>query len=98
MPGLNVLNNKKKLKKKYYFRLSNTTVHFNSKLKYKIQQVFVPPNVNPLAHRIAIIEIDGFVSFDEFNQAVHLPQFPFHGLANELAVTYFDDDFAFVRK
>lgn len=49
--------------------------------------------------KIAIIEIGGFQKFDKFIQPAVLPHLPFHGLAENLAVSYYDDTFTrFLRK
>lgn len=36
----------------------------------------------------AILEIDGFMPFDEYHQPAALPQLPFHGLTEYLATAY----------
>lgn len=41
---------------------------------------------------MAILEIDGFQKFDKYDQPAVLPHFPFHGLAENLAVTYMGDN------
>lgn len=42
--------------------------------------------------------MDGFKTFDKYDQPAVIPHLPFHGLAENLAVTYFDEHWAYVTR
>lgn len=60
--------------------------------------MFLNPSTNPLAYRMVIIEMDRFKPFDDYNQPAALPHLSFHGLTENIAVTYLDDRLGFVLK
>lgn len=96
---LNIFQNvtktiKKIINEQILFRLANLRVHFNSKISFDVEYIFT----NHFACKIAILEIDGFMTFDELHQPAVLPQLPFPGLAEYLAVSYLNEKFARVTQ
>lgn len=75
------------------FRLENTVVRFNKKTFYSVNYIFLNQQNNA-----AILEIDGFQPFNEYNQPAVFPHVPFNGSSEFVAVTYRDDDLKFITQ
>lgn len=74
-------------------RLENTAVRFNKRTVYNVNHIFVHQQNNA-----AILEIDGFQPFNEFNQPAVLPHVPFNGPSEVFVMTYLDDDLAYLTQ
>lgn len=71
------------------FRLENIAVRFNKRTSYNVNHIFLHQQNNA-----AILEIDGFQPFNEFNQPAVLPHVPFNGPSEFFAITYRDENLA----